>query len=110
MAASTPVVIASDQSPLPTLPNFSSTGTTSSVASAAGNVMLLAANAGRKGAAIFNDSNKFLYLKLGATASVTDFTALLRQGDYYEVPFDFQGQIDGIWSAANGFARITELT
>jgi pyruvate dehydrogenase complex dehydrogenase (E1) component len=59
---------------------------------------------------IYNDSNRSLYLKFGTTASATDFTVLLVAGAYYEVPFGFTGRLDGIWVAANGFARLTELT
>lgn len=74
------------------------------------NTTLLYTNLSRLGATIFNDSTKILYVKLGRVASATDFTVKLLTGAYYEVPFGYIGQIDGIWSAANGFARVTELT
>jgi len=86
------------------------TPATSSVAGSATSVTLLAANASRRGATIFNDSTSDLYIKLGATASTTDFTIKVRQDDYYEVPFGYVGIIDGIWSSAAGDARITEIT
>lgn len=94
----------------------STTATTSSVNDQATNVTLLAANASRKGAIIYNDSPSLLYVKLGATASTTDFSYLLNGnaggiGGYLEVPYGYTGKIDGIWSAdASGAARITELT
>jgi hypothetical protein len=97
-------------------PAASTTGTTTSVNDQATSVTLLAANPARKGATIYNDSPGLLYVKLGATASVTDFTALLLGngsgvGGYYEVPAGYTGIIDGIWSAdASGAARITERT
>jgi hypothetical protein len=109
-ANSTPVVIASDQAAIPVTAPTSSTGTQTSVTSSATTVTVLASNAARKGAVIFNDSSKSLYIKFGATASLTSFATQLRAGDSYEVPFGYTGIIDGIWASANGFARVTELT
>jgi len=88
-----------------------STGVTTSVASNAANVTLLAANAARKGAMITNDGSNNLFVKLGATASATSYTAKLIPGAYYELPSPvYTGIIDGIWDVATGSARITELT
>ena len=85
--------------------------TLSNVASSATNVTVLAANANRKGAIIVNDSTAYLYLKFGATATTSSYTVKLYPDDYYEVPEPvYVGIIDGIWSAANGSARVTELT
>lgn len=87
------------------------TGTTTSVNDTAASTTLLAANANRLGATIYNDSTSFLYLKLGATASTSSFAVKMEPGAYYEVPFGYTGIIDGIWSAdASGAARIVELT
>jgi len=91
-------------------PAASTTGTQSSVAASATNVTILAANSARKGATIFNDGNKTLSIKLGATASSTSFSAQITARGYYEVPFGYTGIIDGIWDTANGSARVTELT
>lgn len=88
----------------------SSTGTSSSVVSSATNVTIFAANASRLGATVFNESTQILYLKLGATASATSYSAQIAPSGYYEVPFKYSGIIDGIWASANGNARITELT
>ena len=89
----------------------SSTGTTTSVASSVTNVTLLSANTNRLGATIYNDSSlSNLFIKLGTTASATSFSVILTPTGYYEVPFGYTGQIDGIWSVASGNARITELT
>lgn len=109
-ANSTPVVLASDQSSIPVTVGASTTATRTDVASSATSVTVLALNASRKGATIFNDSTSIVYLKFGTTASATDFTAKLFPGDYYEIPFSFSGRIDGIWASANGSARVTELT
>lgn len=82
----------------------------SSVAGSASSVSLLASNANRLGATIYNDSTSNLYVRLGSTASTSNFTVKLAQDDYYEVPFGYTGAIDGIWDSATGNARITELT
>lgn len=88
----------------------SSTATTT-VAASATNVTLLATNSGRRGATIWNDSTTAtLYVKLGTTASNTSYAAQLFPTGYYEVPYSYTGEIDGIWTAAVGNARITELT
>jgi hypothetical protein len=89
----------------------SATGTASTVASSATSVTILAANANRLGASVFNDSTQVLYLLLGsATASATVYSVQLLPGAYYEVPANYTGQLTGIWAAANGNARVTELT
>ena len=86
----------------------STTAGVTSVNSSASSVMLLSANVGRQGAGIFNDSTAALYVKLGATASTTSFTAKIAAGAYFEVPYGYVGRIDGIWESANGAARVTE--
>lgn len=91
------------------------TSSTTSVASSASNVTILAANNARKGATITNDSSVVLYIKLGTTASTSSYTVVLAGAvaapfAYYEVPFGYVGIIDGIWASATGNARITELT
>jgi hypothetical protein len=88
----------------------SATSTPSNVSASASNVTVLAANTGRKGAMVYNDSTSILYLKYGATASATSFTVKMFPDDYHEVPFGYTGIIDGIWVAAAGAARVTELT
>lgn len=90
----------------------SSTSTLSNVSSSATNVTLLASNANRLNAAIFNDSTQILYVKLGTTASTSSYTVQIAAGGYYELPTVniYTGIIDGIWASANGNARVTELT
>lgn len=89
----------------------SATSTLSNVASSASSVSLLASNANRKGFMIYNDSTKKVYVKFGATASATSFTVIIQPDGFYEHGDTiYTGAIDAIWSAANGFARVTELT
>ncbi len=83
----------------------------SSVTSILTSTELLAANAARLGATITNDSRSRLYVKLGATASITSYTRRIEPDGYWEVPFGYTGVIDGIWTTVvSGAARITELT
>lgn len=86
--------------------------TKTSVAAAVVDTALLAANAARKGASVFNDSaTATLYLSLGSdAASLTSYTVKLLPGQFYETLDGFTGAIRGIWSAAVGDARITEQT
>jgi len=93
-----------------TNPMPAATPTLTNVASSASSVTLLAANANRLGATIFNDSTQPLYVKFGTTASVTSFTLIMIAGAYWETPFRYTGRLDGIWAAANGNARVTEVT
>lgn len=87
-----------------------SSATLSNVSGSASNGTLLAANADRIGVLIANDSTAALYLKYGATASASSYTVKLEAGSYWEMPQPiYTGIIDGIWAAANGAARITEL-
>lgn len=84
-----------------------------SVNDTASNVTLLAANANRLGATIFNDSASDLYVKFGATASTSSFHVKIPGGALYELPTNprYTGIIDGIWSAdSTGAARIGEFT
>lgn len=90
-----------------------STGTYTSVAAnVTVNTTILAANAARNGATVFNDSaSATLFLGLSATAeSATAYSVKVAPGGYYEVPFGFTGKLAGHWSAAVGSARITEYT
>lgn len=89
----------------------SPTGTPTSVPSSAGDGVILAANANRKGACIYNDSTQVLYLLLAnAVSSAAVYTNQIAPGGYYEVPFGYTGVLKGIWGAANGNARVTEFT
>lgn len=91
----------------------SSTSSVTSVASSASSVSILASNASAKGRFLFNDSTSTLYLKFGTTASTTSYTVQILGGGYYEFPANpslYTGAVDGIWSSANGNARVTELS
>lgn len=89
-------------------PSASTLGT---VAGSATSVTLLASNANRRGAIVWNESTATLYVALFSTASTSSYTWQVAPGGYLELPQPcYTGAIAGIWSAANGFARVTELS
>ena len=97
--------------PVPTTqPSISSVATPTTVASAITSSPLLAANASRKGATIWNASTATLFVDFDAAASLTEYAARLDAGGFYEIPYGFTGAISGIWSAANGNALVREFT
>lgn len=87
----------------------SQTATVSSVSGSASSVTLLSANVDRLAAEIYNDSTAILYVKLGTTASASDFTSKIFPEGTYVVPQVYTGRVDGIWASATGAARITEV-
>jgi hypothetical protein len=113
MATDSALVVAiSPNTPITTTAARPSTNDTFSVAASTTNTILLPSNTLRLGATIYNDASALLYVKLGVSASLSDFTVKLFPLSYYEVPFNYIGQIDAVWSLASngGFARISELT
>lgn len=73
------------------------------------NTTLMASNASRKMASIYNDGGGPIYVKLGATASATSFTLILNDQDYYELPLPiYTGIIDAISASGTRTARVTE--
>jgi hypothetical protein len=102
------------ENPLPTdatlVGQTASTNAVTSVSASTSNQTLLAANTSRIGATVYNDSSEILYLKLGVIASTTSFTVQMESKTYYETPYGYTGQIDGLWANAVGAARIGELT
>lgn len=81
---------------------------TTSVASSATSVTLLALNANRRWAAFRNDSTSVAYIAKSGTATTSSVYALQPQGSLYFD--DYTGVVSGIWVTANGFMRIEEGT
>lgn len=86
------------------------TATVTSVSSSASNVTLKAANTSRLGLSVYNNSTAILYLKCGTTATSADYTVEMSPEDYWEAPYGYVGNVDGIWASANGAALVTEFT
>jgi len=91
----------------------SATATVTSVNAAAADTSLIASNTSRKGIFFYNDSTAILYLLFGTgTASTTNYTVQVPAQGFFEMPTApvFTGGFHGIWSAAAGSVRITELS
>lgn len=72
-------------------------------------IQLLAANADRKGATIWNNGASNLHLEMGGKAALTSFAVKITPGSYYELPFGYTGKISGIWDVASGVALVREF-
>jgi hypothetical protein len=112
MSNSAPVVLASNQSPVPMSPPTSSTSALTSVAAVTSSTQLLAVNANRKAYRVYNDGTSILYLAESGSASTTAYTVLIPANGFFESPVTpvWQGAVFAIWSGTNGNARITELS
>lgn len=98
----------SDTRPLP-VKQVGGTSTLTNVAASASSTTVLAANAARLRAWLYNDSTIPVNIKFGATASATSFTKRMAQDEFFVVE-GYTGRIDGIWDSASGNMRVTELT
>jgi hypothetical protein len=83
--------------------------TITSVAASASSVTLWASNPAARGRMAVNDGTANLYLAYGATATTSAYTVLVPSNGYFELPKPlYTGAVSGIWSSANGNARLTE--
>lgn len=89
----------------------SSTANLANISATTSSVILLASNPNRKMAVVVNDSaTGTLFVKFGQTASASSYTYQLSPGSTLEFPTPtFTGRVDGVWSAAIGAARVTEI-
>jgi hypothetical protein len=77
---------------------------------ASGSIVIAPANPARRSLTIVNASTATLYLAHGPAASTVAYTVAVGPGATYilEEPSIYQGDLAGIWSAANGSAQVTE--
>jgi hypothetical protein len=89
----------------------STTSVVTRVPSSVTNQALVAANPLRKGLCLYNHGNAYQYIKIGTTATLTDFTVVLTPRMFYEVQQPiYIGQIDVISSSTDGAIQVTELS
>lgn len=75
----------------------------------ASDTKLLDANSRRKGYTAYNEGPDTLYLlENDGVASASNYTVILYAGDYFETPFNYGGEVRGIFSGTDGGVRITE--
>ncbi|MCK9928811.1 hypothetical protein MXD62_16775 [Frankia sp. Mgl5] len=92
-------------------PRAASTATLVNVSASLSSVTIRAANSARLGLIVVNDSTADLYLTFdGTTASTSNYSIKLPPGATYEMTIVVTTLITGVWSAASGTARVTELT
>lgn len=83
----------------------SATATRSTIAVPADTVtpaVLAAVNVNRKGLSFWNNSTGAVLVELGAAPTATAYTARIEAGGYFELPFGFTGQVQGLWTALGG--------
>lgn len=87
-----------------------SAATVTSVGDTATSTPLIASNTSRKEIEFFNSSSAILYLLKGSgTASASNYTAQLNQGDYYTS--NATTAFQGVWASdAGGSVLVTEST
>jgi hypothetical protein len=102
----------SGMTPVSVTQNKANTSAVTTVAGATSTTSILASNANRQFAAIYNNTNKNMYVLLGTgTASSSNFTTLLMQDVYWELPVDYTGAVQAAWAnGVTGNALVTELT
>lgn len=86
------------------------TPTTTSVASLASSVIILASNANRRGVSIMNDSTSILRLSFTTPATTASSFITMQPGSFLllDQQLIVTNAIYGIWASANGTAQITE--
>jgi hypothetical protein len=86
------------------------TPTTTSVASSASSVTILAANVNRKGVSIANDSTAALRLSFSTPATSANAFIVMQPGSFLwlDQQLMITNIIYGIWASANGTAQVTE--
>lgn len=99
--------------PLPVAQIAAVTATVSQTAQTITPATLLAANANRKSAILWNTGAATLYVLFGVgTVSSTNWSAKLNTDDRLVLsPGDFSGVISGVWSATgSGYCTVTETS
>lgn len=92
-----------------------STGAVTSIASTVTDTAIVSGNPARKGLMVVNSSTASLRLLFnGGVTSATNYSVIIGPNGYYELPLHkggvYTGVVKGNWTAANGFARVTEFT
>jgi len=106
-----------DMPSYPSLPIYSGitntiSATTISVSNTA-SVTLSVANPNKIGTSIINNSTKSkLYISLGVAATLTVYDKILGIGEVFETPFNWSGDIFGIWDKADatGNAKVKDFS
>ncbi len=96
----------------PISPPYSNTCIISSVNATTSNTVILPSIAGvnRKGASFYLDSTDSCYLLFSTNiASSSNYSVKLLPNSYYELPYNYVGNINGIFTGTNGSLKVTEF-
>lgn len=73
-------------------------------------IQLLNSDLHRKGAIVFNNSNKNMYIKIGDDASYENFSLILLARSYWEIPTGCTDAVYAIWSSeCTGSAQVSDM-
>jgi len=95
--------------PVTTKPLAGTTTVVTGYGASTANVTVLAANTARHAATFFMEGKATAYIKLGATATSTDYTVKLLNNAYYEMPDQYTGQIDVVFDKTDA-AQVLHIT
>lgn len=88
-----------------------SSASLSSVSSSVSNTQVLAANALRAGATIYNGADVNMYLAFNNLATTASYTVIIGSEQYYEVPAGYTGMMYAVWDTdPEGYAHVTEIS
>lgn len=110
--ASAPVKVDASGIDVTVLDKRAVTSVVTSITASVSNTPIVAVSTTRLGVMIYNDSTATMYLRYGNGApTVSDYSAQLQPGALFIVP-DRSARLEmrAIWSAANGAAKVTEVT
>ena len=84
-------------------------GQFTSVASSTSSAQFLTESQDRNGFSVYNDSTSDLYLLLApGDASSSNYTITIEPSGYFEAPYAYFGEVNGVWASVNGSAKVTE--
>ncbi len=72
--------------------------------------MILAANANRQGAIVFNEGGALMYVLLGSPATASFYSYQMASLSTLELPFGYVGAVSGICASGTAQPMATELT
>jgi hypothetical protein len=91
-------------------PQFAGNGGFSAAAVSGTTTLVLASNANRRGATIYNPTTATINIAYGFAATLTNFSVRLPQSSLIEVPFNYTGTINGVALSAGPYTiNVTEF-
>lgn len=68
--------------------------------------VLVAANEGRRGLTLFNHSVGSVLIDFGKAPTPQDYAVLIAPQGYYELPYIYTGEIQGLWADSGGIGVV----